>query len=347
MTDGRTLRWASGLLAIPLREGMSRMVDVNSRVSRRVALQTTAAGLAGAMVAGVRRAQGADEPVSAIDAHTHFYDPSRPQGVPWPGKGDKVLYRPVLPKELAELAAPQHVGATIVVEASPLVEDNQWLIDLAAREPFIIGVVGNLDPASEEFPKLIKRFAEAPIFRGIRIGHGALVKGLDQPAFLKNLQLLADADRQLDVNGGPDMPADVARLSRALPDLRIVINHAGNLRIDGKAVPSGWLEGMRAAASRERVYCKVSALVESTGKQNRDAPTDLEFYRPVLDALWETWGENRMIYGSNWPVSDRFASYATVYGIVHDYFKSRGATALKKYLRENAIPAYKPVLKAK
>src|SRR5262249_22620269 len=132
---------------------------------------------------------------------------------------------------------------------------------------------------------------------------------------------------------------------RAIPELRIVINHAGNLRIDGKPVPDAWRDGMGAAAANERVFCKVSALVEGTGKANRDAPDDVEFYRPALDALWDIWGENRMIYGSNWPVSERFAPYATVYGIVHAYFQSRGAAALKKYLRENAIPAYKPVLK--
>src|SRR3954463_3661175 len=71
-----------------------------------------------------------------IDTHTHFYDPTRPQGVPWPGKGDKKLYRPVLPSEYKQLAKPFGVVGTIVVEASPWVEDNQWLLDLAAKEPF-------------------------------------------------------------------------------------------------------------------------------------------------------------------------------------------------------------------
>src|SRR5438552_2260068 len=84
--------------------------------------------------------------VRAIDAHTHFYDPHRPQGVPWPGKGDKLLYRTVLPPEFKQLTKKHHVQGTIVVEASPWLEDNQWLLDLAAKEPFIVGVVGRLDP---------------------------------------------------------------------------------------------------------------------------------------------------------------------------------------------------------
>src|SRR2546421_730543 len=69
-----------------------------------------------------------------IDTHTHFYDPSRPQGAPWPGKSDKLLYRPVLPGEYKKLARPFGVVGAIVVEASPWLEDNQWLLDLAAKD---------------------------------------------------------------------------------------------------------------------------------------------------------------------------------------------------------------------
>jgi predicted TIM-barrel fold metal-dependent hydrolase len=101
---------------------------------------------------------------------------------------------------------------------------------------------------------------------------------------------------------------------------------------------------MRAAAANERVYCKVSALVEGTRKTHGDAPADVDFYRPVLDALWETFGEDRLIYGSNWPVSNRAAPYATVYNIVHAYFEQKGRLALEKFLRRNAIAAYHPVL---
>src|SRR5262245_66577593 len=115
--------------------------------SRRAFLQASLAGAVGAAALAHSRAAEAG-PVPALDAHTHFYDPTRPQGVPWPGKDDKVLYRKVLPGELKELARKHGVRSTIVVEASPWVEDNGWLLDLAAREPFIAGVVGRLDPAS-------------------------------------------------------------------------------------------------------------------------------------------------------------------------------------------------------
>lgn len=285
----------------------------------------------------------AADAVSAIDCHTHFYDPTRPQGVPWPGPQDKVLYRRVLPDEFKELVRPHNVGGTIVVEASSWVEDNQWLLDLAGREPFVMGVVGRLDPAGADFAKLLARFTKDQLFRGIRINHGELARGFEQPAYVKNLGLLGEQDRELDVNGGPEMPADVAKLAQALPGLRIVINHAANLKIDGKAPPEPWLKGMRAAAAGKQVFCKVSALVEGTGRRDRNAPADVAFYRPVLDALWETFGEDRLIYGSNWPVSDHAARYATVYAIAEGYFKAKGQPALEKFLRRNAMVAYKPI----
>ena len=75
-------------------------------------------------------------------------------------------------------------------------------------------------------------------------------------------------------------------------------------------------EGMEAAAKHPNVYCKVSALVEQTGQ--KPAPRDMAYYRPVLDTLWTLFGEDRLIFGSNWPISNGGAPYETVLGLVSD-----------------------------
>jgi L-fuconolactonase len=320
-----------------LNENLSR-----KSLDRRRFLEASTAFSAGLLAATSANSAEPDL-VPALDAHTHFYDPTRPQGAPWPGKQDKVLYRPVLPAEFKELTHKLRVQSTIVVEASPWLEDNQWLLDLAAKNPVIVGVVGHLDPKSDEFAKHCERFAANQLFRGIRVIHADLRRGLDQPTYLANLRLLSKLDLQLDVNGGPDMPADVARLAQLLPELRIVINHAANLTIDGKTPPAEWHKGLQASAAGKQVFCKVSALVEGTRRREGDAPADVEFYRPVLDALWELFGEDRLIYGSNWPVSVRAAPYATVHGIVHSYFQERGKPAAEKFFLHNARRAYKSV----
>ncbi|MFY7953952.1 MAG: amidohydrolase family protein, partial [Armatimonadaceae bacterium] len=307
--------------------------------------RTVPAGFVLALLCGyaLDTARAADPPdprkpaIEIIDAHTHFYDPTRKEGVPWPGKGDKLLYRPVLPDEFVKLTAPLKVVGTVVVEASPWVEDNQWLLDLAAREKVIVGVVGRLDPASDDFEKDLRRFAKDPHFRGLRVNHTEVKAGL-KGRLVERCELLADLGLTLDVNGGPDMPADVARLADKVPKLRVVMNHAANLKIDGQEPPKAWRDGMAAAAKRPNVYCKVSALVEQTGQ--KEAPREVRHYRPVLDPLWKLFGEDRLVYGSNWPVSNGGAPYETVVGIVMDYFGAKGEKAAAKFFNGNCRAAY-------
>jgi L-fuconolactonase len=310
--------------------------------NRRAFMAAAAAACCGPIARG-RAAEPAvsASPIAGIDCHTHFYDPTRPEGVPWPGRDDEFLYRPVLPEEFVALAAPCGITHTIVVEASPREEDNAWLLELAAREPSMLGVVGRLTPGGEDFGRQLERFAANPLFRGIRIGHDEVRTGLKDRRFLADLQRMADRRLTLDVNGGPDLPADAARLAGAVPRLTIVINHLANVRIDGQAPSAEWTAGMSAAAERAGVFCKVSALVEGAHTPDRPAPADVDFYRPVLDAAWRLFGDERLIFGSNWPVSARYGDYARVQAIVRAYVSQRGAEATSRFFVDNSRTAYR------
>jgi L-fuconolactonase len=305
---------------------------------RGVSSQTYGGSQLGFRVAWVAHGNFVQEKptLEIIDAHVHFFDPLRPTAPSRP-KTDKPLPKPILPEDLKKIAQPLGAVGAIVVEASPLLEDNQWWLDLAAKDPFVIGVVGRLDPASDEFEKNLRRFAGNPRFRGIRITHNELKAGLNGN-LVNRLKLLVDLNLALDVLGGPDTPADVARLAAELPKLRIVIDHAANLRIDGNEPPKSWRDGMAAAAKHRNVSCKVSALVEQTGR--KQAPRDVKHYRPVLDSLWTYFGEDRLIFGSNWPISNGGAPYETVVGIVRDYFAEKGDRAAAKFFLENAKAVY-------
>jgi L-fuconolactonase len=273
-----------------------------------------------------------------IDTHTHFYDPTRPQGVPWPSPTDEVLYRRVLPEHYKALAVPEGVTGTVVVEASRWVEDNQWILDLAANEPLIVGFVGHLEPESDNFEKDLNCFAANPLFRGIRLG-GASIKNVVTGRFLAHIEKLASKGLELDVLLGTEGLSHVASLAGCFPELRIVINHVALVRIDGKTPDAAWVEGMQMAAEHLNVYCKVSGLVETTHDQ--PAPADVGYYTPTLDVLWEAFGENRLVYGSNWPVSERFADYATVQRIVTAYFEAKGADIAEKFFWKNSKAVYK------
>jgi predicted TIM-barrel fold metal-dependent hydrolase len=306
-------------------------------LSRRTFFKTTALASAGA-IAGCATPSGS-EGRGLIDTHTHFYDPTRPQGVPWPPKNDGVLYRPVYPAEFRKLAAPHGVIGTVVVEASPWLEDNQWVLDLAARDNFLLGLVGNVKPGRPEFAAELKRFTAQPLFRGIRVGVWDK-SGLSDAAVRRDLQLIAGLNLALDVLTGADRLGEIASLAAAIPGLRIVIDHCANVRVDGHSPPAVWLDGLRACAPHGNVFMKVSGLVEGSGGTDGSAPTAMSFYRPTLDAIWETFGEDRVIFGSNWPVSARCASYETVLNIVREYFSAKGPVAAEKYFSGNARKAY-------
>jgi L-fuconolactonase len=314
-----------------------------ARCSRRQFLTASATTVTGITLAGCasdRSRMGTRTP-TLIDTHTHFYDPSRPQGVPWPPRDLESLYRRVLPEDYRALPIPRAVTGTIAVEASPWVEDNQWVLDLAAREPFIVGLVGNLPVGTTEFAGHLKRFTRNKLFRGIRLRDRQLDGLLDMPAFVSDLKLLALHDLSLDLVGGMEILPFAKRLADLLPDLRIIVDHLAGVRIDGKAPPPEWLTQMQIVARKPRIYCKLSGLVEGTGKSDGSAPRDPEFYRPVLDAMRSIFGPNRLMYASNWPVSELFAPLATVQGIVTDYLRAQGVDAEAQIFAGTSKAAYK------
>lgn len=270
-----------------------------------------------------------------IDTHIHIYDPTRPQGVPFP-KPDDAIYRRVMPENYKALAVPEGVTGVIVVEASTWVEDNQWVLDVIAGDPFMLGLVGNLDPRADDFGAHIDRLSENPRFLGIRPRTHPWEKE-DVARMAGAFEKLVEKGLELDA-GVNEMVIEVAR---RLPELRIVINHCGNIPADGKPIDPASLELMQKAADCPNVFCKVSGLMDLRC-QIRPAPTDLAFYTPLLDALWTLFGEDRIIYGSDWPVLDYSErTYADAQRLVHTYFAQKGPSVLEKYFFKNARKAYK------
>jgi predicted TIM-barrel fold metal-dependent hydrolase len=316
---------------------------IERSLDRRVFLATGTLAVGAALRAsncqGMPDANRAHETFEIIDCHTHFYDPSRGQGVPWPPK-DSSLYRTVLPKDLQAQAMHQKVTGTVIVEASEWIEDNQWLLDLAKTDPFIVGIVGRLDPASGVFAEQLRRFAQNPLYRGIRIWEDR-AKSLLERNELHAFSLMAQMGIAADLNGGPQTVSLVEALAKRIPDLTIVLNHIGNVAINAQGPPEAWKVAMRAAARAPNVFCKISALVEGAARDGKKAPVDLEFYRPTLDVVWDAFGEDKVIYGSNWPVCELAAEYQTVQRLSMEYVGQKGPEALKKFCASNASRAYR------
>ncbi len=307
-----------------------------SRITRRNACKLALGAVAGAW-AGQAAAVAPTAASRIIDTHTHFYDPTRPQGVPWPAPGSP-LYRPVFPKDWLALAGQHGIRETVVIEASKWIEDNDWILELAKTETSIVGFVGHLQPAAPDFARDLKRLAANPIFRGVRVSGRDLTDRVETAEFLSGAKLMAELGLSLDVNGVSD-PAIIARLAERAPDLRVVIDHCGNCG-DAQKLKQSWKDGMSLCARHPQVFCKVSALAEMADAPAGKAPTDTAYYQPVLDHLWTAFGEDRLLYGSNWPVSDKGATYDVVFKIVSEYFAGHGAAACENYFWKNSLKAY-------
>lgn len=299
-------------------------------MTRRTFLGTAAAIGAAAQTA----------PFPIIDTHIHLFDTTRKEGVPWPPKDNAALYKPALPDRYRKLAAPFGIKGAIEVEASPWLEDNQWVLDIAAKDTLIVGTVGDLEPGKPDFRMQFDRFHKNPLFLGIRYGNlwdRDLAAEVGKPAFLADLKLVADAGMVLDT-ANPDVRLidAVVRLTDRLPSLRVVVDHLPQL--NPPADRASYDANLRRLAQRKQVYVKISQIFQKEGGR---AIEDAAHYKPRLDELFGLFGEDRVIFGSDWPNSDNWVSYDKVFRLVFDYFMAKGRRVAEKYFYRNSVAAYR------
>jgi len=155
---------------------------------------------AATLAAAVEVARANEDPIPIIDTHLHLYDPTRPQGVPYP----KVPNPPqALPEQYREDVAPLGICGGIKVEASPWVEDNLWVLEIIRDQPIIVGMIGNLNPTRPEFREYLERYHRNKLFLGIRYGNvwegDSLVAALSSPDFIANMKVFAQTGLTLEV----------------------------------------------------------------------------------------------------------------------------------------------------
>ena len=316
------------------------------KISRRDFLGAVTA--AAAIPTGVTRALAAQAApvrfadIPIIDTHIHLFDPNRPEGVPWPPKNNTVLYKPALPDRYRKIAVPLGICGAIEVECSTWLEDNQWVLDVAAKDTIIVGTIGNLEAGKPEFRGNLERFRRNPLFRGIRYGNlwgRNLGADLARPEIVSDLKALADAGLVMDT-ANPDaaLIEAVVRATDKVPGLRVVIDHLPKLNPPSDpAALAAYKANLRELGQRPRVYVKVSAVRRQVDGK---IPDQLDFYRDRLDEIWNIFGEDRVLYGSDWPNSDTVGEYPQVLAIVREYFEGKGRAAAEKYFWKNSVAAY-------
>lgn len=282
---------------------------------------------------------GCSSPNRIIDTHIHLYDTSRPEGVPWPPPSDDVLFRPTVARHFDAICAANGVTATVIVEASDRVEDNQWVLDLVKHNPKrYIGLVGNLPIGTPQFAKHLERFAKDKRYVGIRLR--SFPEGVDgfNDAVWRDLKILSDRGLTLDVLMANFNLDDIVLIAKRLPKLKILINHLTGLIINGVPAQAAWTKKVQAAAQYPNVYCKVSGIFQRSNRM--PAPKDVAYYAPIFEVVYEAFGEDRIIYGSNWPVTDRGGEYGEQLAIIRKYFSGKGKDVAEKLFWKNASKFY-------
>jgi predicted TIM-barrel fold metal-dependent hydrolase len=294
-------------------------------------------------------AQGPSFPI--IDSHVHLYDPARPQGVPWPNPKQTSIYRTFLPADYRKIVKPFGVVGMIEMECSPWVEDNYWVLDVAAKDTIVVGTVGNLHPGKPDFREHLSRLQKNPLFRGIRFGYlygRNVAEEVPKAEFISDLKALAEAGLGLDSVGGAGLLGDLVRITDQIPELRVVIDHLPNVQPpEEPGARAAYEEALRELGKRPQVRVKVSEIlqrVDENGRRVRSGgriPYELSFYRPRLDQIYEVFGPDRLLFGSDWTTSEPMGTYSQTLNLVREYFTSKGQEVAEKFFWKNSVAAYR------
>lgn len=228
-----------------------------------------------------------------IDAHQHFWRLGE-NDCTWPTAAEAAIHRDFLPEDWLAVAEPCGVTGSVLVQSQESARDTARLLELAEAHEFILGVVGWADLTGADFP-------DSQWLKGLRpMVQGYPADWLDNPALDTGLAAMAERGLVFDALIKPEHLAALERMAIRHPDLSIVIDHAGK-----PAIASGdlgdWREAMHRLAALPRVTCKLSGLL--TEADGRDLT-------PLIGWLFDTFGPERLLWGSDWPVLNLAGDYA-------------------------------------
>ena len=271
-----------------------------------------------------------------IDAHQHFwqFDPVRDS---WIDESMSVIQRDFLPADLQPLLTQHQFDGCVVVQSDQSEKENDFQLANAGSADFIKGIVGWVDlqsPGVEERLSYYSSFNKMKGFRHVLQGEADRALML-KPAFMNGISKLAQFGFTYDILIFPDQLKYVAELVTAFPDQRFVIDHIAKPPVKAQQIKE-WSKDIRSLSGYENLYCKISGMVTEADWKNWKKPD----FTPYLDTVVESFGTNRIMFGSDWPVCLVAASYASMLEIVTDYFSSFTQHEQEQFFGLNAIQFY-------
>jgi L-fuconolactonase len=273
-----------------------------------------------------------------IDAHQHFWRYSK-RAYGWIDEGMGRIARDFLPADLAPELAALGFDGCIAVQARSSLAETEFLLALAREHPFVRGVVGWVDLCAPGVVRELEGFSADPCFKGVR--HAVQDEPDDgfllRADFQRGIAALAHLGLTYDLLLHPRHLEVARRFARAFPQQQMVLDHLAKPAI-GRAERAPWERQFRALGELPNVACKLSGLV-TEARWNAWTPGDFRFY---LDVALETFGEERVLFGSDWPVCLLAAgSFSQVFDLVHDWAQELSPAAREKLFGQNAARVYR------
>ena len=248
-----------------------------------------------------------------------------------------ILKRDFLPEELALERNANGIDASIAVQADQSEEETLFLLELAKDSPQIAGVVGWTDLASPNVEERLQFFSRNKKLRGFR--HIAQAEPDDRflvrHDFARGVSCLKQFGFTYDILIYPgQLPAAIELVSK-FPEQRFVINHLAKPEIKSQDL-TFWEMHIRRIAESPNVFCKLSGIVTEADWRKWKAAD----FKPYLDVVFDAFGADRLMFGSDWPVCLLAASYAQVKQILEDYLHGFAVAQKQNILGGNAIRFY-------
>ncbi|WP_020396835.1 amidohydrolase family protein [Thiolinea disciformis] len=240
-----------------------------------------------------------------IDAHQHFWRIARGD-YSWLTPSLGVLYQDFLPDQLKPLLDQQGIEGTVLVQAADTLAETHYMLGFAEQYDWILGIVGWVDMDQAEAVEQIELLTQHPKLVGIR----PMIQDIPDPDWMlaphlaPAFQALIDHDLCFDALVHPKHLANLLTLLKRYPKLKCVIDHGAKPAIHVQQFED-WAAAMRHLASETQTYCKLSGLVTEAGQD-----WNQEQLKPYVDFLLETFGAERLMFGSDWPVLKLASDYA-------------------------------------
>jgi L-fuconolactonase len=273
-----------------------------------------------------------------LDAHQHFWQLTQPFNYGWLRAPQHApINRDFLPTDLLPLIQKAGVERTIFVQTQHDVAENRWVLKFAEQHDWIAGVVGWVDLASPACEDQLLEFKSHPKFVGVR--HITQDEPDDdfiiRPAVVRGLKVLEKHQLPFDLLFYVKHLRHAVTLAKELPNLPMVIDHLAKPRIKDQSL-ADWLPHLQAAAKFPNVYCKLSGMVTEADWQHWQ-PADL---KPYVDAALESFGPERLMFGSDWPVCELAGSYLQVVESLRELLAKISAAEQAKIWGETAAKFY-------